>query len=134
MQSVATQSHILTKRETEALELKANALALKLIADNMGCTERTVKAHIGNAKEKLDANDLASLINKAWLMGVLRKACLSFLSGLVLHAITALSDVERPVRYRLTRTTRNTTQGRREDTYHDELELVITTTKRTTQC
>jgi DNA-binding NarL/FixJ family response regulator len=57
--------HLLSEREIEILELIAAGLANKEIADRLGVTEVTVKAHLRNLYGKLGANNRAHAVTIA---------------------------------------------------------------------
>jgi DNA-binding NarL/FixJ family response regulator len=52
-----TADHPLTEREMEVLKLIAKGCSNKLVADRLGITEDTVKGHVRNILEKLNASD-----------------------------------------------------------------------------
>ena len=59
----------LSERETEVLRLAAGGLRSKEIADRLGITERTVKAHLSAAFTKLDATSRAEAVARAMERG-----------------------------------------------------------------
>ena len=58
----------LTRRELEALQLLAEGLSYKQIADRLGITLNTVNNHLRNVREKLDAHSSIEAIHKAHSM------------------------------------------------------------------
>jgi DNA-binding NarL/FixJ family response regulator len=61
----------LTPRETEVLELVAGGLGNKEIADRLGTAAGTIKIHIQNILEKLDAADRTQAVTIALQRGIL---------------------------------------------------------------
>lgn len=59
------QARLLTKRETDCLQRAAEGLSNKLIAKDLGLTERTVKFHFENTLRKLDAATRGEAVAKA---------------------------------------------------------------------
>jgi DNA-binding NarL/FixJ family response regulator len=60
-------SEILTKRETEILNLLSKGLLYKEIADQLSLSTGTVRQHIHNIYEKLHVQNRTEAINKAFL-------------------------------------------------------------------
>ena len=67
------RAHIgkLTPREREVFELVVRGKANKQIANALGCTERTIKAHRQRVMEKTQVQSLAELVTLAERAGVL---------------------------------------------------------------
>jgi len=67
------RAHIgkLTPREREVFELVVRGKANKQIANALGCTERTIKAHRQRVMEKTQVKSLAELVTLAERAGVL---------------------------------------------------------------
>lgn len=61
----------LTTREIDVLQLVAQGNANKLIADNLGITEETVKAHVKSILSKLGANSRTHAVTIAVKRGIL---------------------------------------------------------------
>ena len=61
----------LTPRERQVFNLIVRGKMNKQIANDLGTTERTVKAHRHQVMEKLQAHSLAELVSRAVRMGVL---------------------------------------------------------------
>lgn len=61
----------LTARELEVLELLAEGLSNKEIVDRLGISLSTVKLHIINLREKLEANDRTQAVVHAFRRGIL---------------------------------------------------------------
>ena len=70
------RSHIaaLTPREREVFELVIRGNTNKQIANALGCTERTIKAHRHRVMEKMQVRSLAELVSLAERVGVLDSA------------------------------------------------------------
>ena len=64
----------LSERELEVLRLVAEGQRNKEIADMLGITERTVKAHLASAFNKLGATSRAEVIARAMAAGLLRRS------------------------------------------------------------
>lgn len=62
----------LTKREKEILANIANGLKSQEIAEKLFISERTVEAHRGNIMKKLKSKNVAELIKKAVLAGIVK--------------------------------------------------------------
>jgi FixJ family two-component response regulator len=59
----------LTPRERQVFELVIRGKQNKQIANALGCTERTVKAHRHSVMEKMQAHSLAELVSLAERFG-----------------------------------------------------------------
>ena len=64
----------LTPRERQVFELVIRGKHNKQIANALGCTERTIKAHRHGVMEKMQVQSLAELVSVAERVGVLGKA------------------------------------------------------------
>ncbi len=65
-------TEILSPREVEVLQLMAKGAANKEIASSLSISESTVKTHIANIFQKLDANDRTEAVTKALHKGIIR--------------------------------------------------------------
>lgn len=70
-QSPPPEEQTVTDREREVLQFVAEGLRNKEIADRMGITERTVKAHLASTFNKLGATSRAEAIARAMAAGIL---------------------------------------------------------------
>ena len=70
MESHANEQQ-LTAREVEVLKLVANSGRNKVVADQMGLSEATVKVHMKNILAKLDASDRVQAIMTALRRGII---------------------------------------------------------------
>ncbi len=61
-----TKKEILTDRENEVLQLLADGLLYKEIAERLNIVHGTVRQHIHNIYEKLHVQNLTEAINKAF--------------------------------------------------------------------
>lgn len=61
----------LTRRETEVLECVATGLGNREIADRLGTASGTIKAHVQNILEKLNASDRTQAVTIALQRGIL---------------------------------------------------------------
>jgi len=70
------RAHIaaLTPREREVFELVIRGKQNKQIANALGCTERTIKAHRHRVMEKMQVQSLAELVSLAERVGILASA------------------------------------------------------------
>lgn len=66
------KSSPLSDREVEIVQLIANELTMKEIADKVFLSEHTVKTHRKNIMAKLDVKNTAGLIKKAFVLGLIR--------------------------------------------------------------
>jgi DNA-binding CsgD family transcriptional regulator len=62
---------LLTAREREVLELVANGLSNRQIAQALGVSEHTAKFHVASLLEKLDADTRADAVARAARRGLL---------------------------------------------------------------
>ena len=65
------ETHPLTERELEVLQLLIKGLNSREIGGVLACTERTAKFHIGNILAKLNAADRAEAVAAAYERGIL---------------------------------------------------------------
>jgi len=61
----------LTPREREVFELVIRGQTNKQVANKLGATERTIKAHRHRVMEKMHARTLAELVSLAERIGIL---------------------------------------------------------------
>jgi RNA polymerase sigma factor (sigma-70 family) len=68
------RAHIakLTPRERQVFELVIRGKTNKQVADVLGATERTIKAHRHRVMEKMQVQSLAELVSVAERAGILR--------------------------------------------------------------
>jgi two-component system NarL family response regulator len=64
----------LTPRETEVISLMSTGLTNAQIASSIGRTEETVKVHVKNILQKLDARDRTAAVTIAARRGFIRLA------------------------------------------------------------
>ena len=62
MQELRDRYSSLTRRERDVMRLVVSGLLNKQVADELGITESTVKAHRGQVMQKMKANSLADLV------------------------------------------------------------------------
>ena len=67
---IATRASTLTPREREVLALIVTGLPNKLVADQLGAAEKTIKVHRARVMEKMEAGSLAELVVLARLIGI----------------------------------------------------------------
>jgi FixJ family two-component response regulator len=67
---IATRASSLTPREREVLALIVTGLPNKLVADQLGAAEKTIKVHRARVMEKMEAGSLAELVVLARLIGI----------------------------------------------------------------
>ena len=67
---IAALAGTLTPREREVLALIVTGLRNKLVADQLGAAEKTVKVHRARVMEKMKAGSLAELVVMARLIGI----------------------------------------------------------------
>jgi DNA-binding NarL/FixJ family response regulator len=65
------ETDVLTPREHEVLELVANGLSNRLIAEALGVSDHTVKFHVRSLLEKLEADTRADAVARAARRGLL---------------------------------------------------------------
>ena len=63
----------LTSRETEVLQLVAEGMANKNIADELGVSVKTVEKHRKQLRKKLGINDTAGLTRYALTAGIIEQ-------------------------------------------------------------
>jgi FixJ family two-component response regulator len=64
----------LTPREREVFELVVRGKTNKEVANTLGATERTIKAHRQRVMEKMQVRSLAELVSLAERVGILDSA------------------------------------------------------------
>jgi FixJ family two-component response regulator len=73
LDSLRAQVARLTPRETQVFELVVKGKINKQIAEKLGATERTIKAHRHRVMEKMGVQSLAELVSIAERLGVLSR-------------------------------------------------------------
>jgi FixJ family two-component response regulator len=73
LNALRTQLETLTPREHQVFELVVQGKINKQIAQRLGTTERTIKAHRHQVMEKMGIQSLAELVSIAERLGVLRR-------------------------------------------------------------
>src|SRR5918996_3375360 len=63
---------LLSKRETEVLQLMASGAPNKSIASTLSVSESTVKTHIANIFQKLDVNQRTEAVPKTMSLGIIK--------------------------------------------------------------
>ena len=72
LDTIRSRIATLTPRERQAFELVIRGKYNKQIANALGCTERTIKAHRHRVMEKMQVRSLPELVSLAERVGVLR--------------------------------------------------------------
>jgi RNA polymerase sigma factor (sigma-70 family) len=72
LDTIRSRIATLTPRERQVFELVIRGKHNKQIANALGCTERTIKAHRHGVMEKMQVRSLAELVSLAERVGVLR--------------------------------------------------------------
>ena len=70
---MASPPHV-TPREWHVLELSAEGLSSRQIAERLGVTEQTITYHLGNLVLKFGATNRAGLVARAFVFGYLDAA------------------------------------------------------------
>ena len=68
----ATPAEVLSEREMQAVRLMAGGAANKKIAATLSISESTVKTHVANIFQKLDANDRTEAVTQALRKGIIK--------------------------------------------------------------
>lgn len=71
-EDVGTSAASLTARELEVVGLLAEGMTNKDVAARLGLSARTVKTHVQNLLEKLDARDRTAAVAQAFRLGLIR--------------------------------------------------------------
>jgi FixJ family two-component response regulator len=77
LRTLKTRFARLTPRERDVMARVAAGVPNKLIGDELGISEITVKAHRGHMMRKMEANSLAELVNMAARLRLLRPPVIS---------------------------------------------------------
>jgi FixJ family two-component response regulator len=77
LRTLKTRFARLTPRERDVMARVAGGVPNKLIGDELGISEITVKAHRGHMMRKMEANSLAELVNMAARLRLLRSSVIS---------------------------------------------------------
>lgn len=88
---------LLIPRENEILVRMAEGKGYKVIAEEVGLKEKTARWYMGRINEKLDVNDKAAAVCRAFCLGILKPLCLLLVVSQVTLGITA-NQPTRPVR------------------------------------
>jgi DNA-binding CsgD family transcriptional regulator len=67
----AENSSLLTPRERAVLQLAADGLTTRLIAEHLSVSEATVRTHVANARLKLHVSNRAAAVAKAIRSGLI---------------------------------------------------------------
>lgn len=86
----------LTPREAEAVGWLSQGKTLSMTAQIMGISEKTARTHRDNAKEKLNACNIAHLVSRCWQQGIIRVLhlclCLIVFGGTVAQSANVQAD------------------------------------------
>lgn len=93
----ALPNNILTHRDTETLVKMAEGMNAANMAAAMGVTVATARTYMGRVNEKLEVNDKAASVCRAFCLGILKPLCLLLVVSQVSLGITA-NQPTRPVR------------------------------------
>ena len=93
----ALPNNILTHRDTETLVKMAEGMNAANMAAAMGVTVATARTYMGRVNEKLEVNDKAAAVCRAFCLGILKPLCLLLVVSQVTLGITA-NQPTRPVR------------------------------------
>ncbi len=88
---------LLIPRENEILVRMAEGKGYKVIAEEVGLKEKTARWYMGRINEKLDVNDKAAAVCRAFCLGILKPLCLLLVVSQVTLSIT-VNQPTRPVR------------------------------------
>jgi FixJ family two-component response regulator len=77
LRTLKTRFARLTPRERDVMARVAGGVPNKLIGNELGISEITVKAHRGHMMRKMEANSLAELVNMAARLRLLRSSAIS---------------------------------------------------------
>lgn len=95
----ALPNDLLSQRETETLVEIALGNSNKKIALAMGVTVDTARTYMGRVNEKLEVNDKAAAVCRAFCLGILKPLCLLLVASQVALTLGLTSNQPtRPVR------------------------------------
>ena len=90
---------LLIPRENEILVRMAEGKGYKVIAEEVGLKEKTARWYMGRINEKLDVNDKAAAVCRAFCLGILKPLCLLLVASQITITIGLTSNYPtRPVR------------------------------------
>ncbi len=90
---------LLIPRENEILVRMAEGKGYKVIAEEVGLKEKTARWYMGRINEKLDVNDKAAAVCRAFCLGILKPLCVLLVASQVIMTIDPASNSPtRPVR------------------------------------
>ena len=83
---------LLIPRENEILVRMAEGKGYKVIAEEVGLKEKTARWYMGRINEKLDVNDKAAAVCRAFCLGILKPLCLLLVDSQVVLTLGLTSN------------------------------------------
>ena len=93
----AMHNSILTSLEIKTLVKMAEGKPFRLVAEELGLTEKTARNYMGRVNDKLGVSDKAAAVCRAFCLGILNPLCLLLVVSQVTLSIT-VNQPTRPVR------------------------------------
>lgn len=95
----AMPNSLLTSLETKTLIKMAEGKPFRLVAQELGLTEKTARNYMGRVNDKLEVTDKAAAVCRAFCLGILKPLCLLLVvAQLALTFGTATNYPTRPAR------------------------------------
>ena len=93
----AMPNDILTHRDTQTLVEMAKGSTARDMAVTLGVTVETARTYMGRVNEKLEVNDKAAAVCRAFCLGILKPLCLLLVVSQITLSLTT-NYPTRPVR------------------------------------
>ncbi len=93
----ALPNDILTHRDTQTLVEMAKGCTARDMAVTLGVTVETARTYMGRVNEKLEVNDKAAAVCRAFCLGILKPLCLLLVVSQITLSLTT-NYPTRPVR------------------------------------
>ena len=94
----AMPNSILTSLETKTLVKIAEGKPFRLVAQDLGLTEKTARNYMGRVNDKLNVSDKAAAVCRGFCLGILKPLCILLVASQIMITMASASQPIRPAR------------------------------------